>query len=408
MSRQSLNTFTHRSNRFLLIIIILGLSGMFVIGKGIFDNFQNEKQAPEDYLIYLSKNYPEKGQLTFYDPVSGMHTPILEDWTVEDFSISQQNRLAFSSSQEGNLEVYTLDYPFTDNLPVNLTNNPNTEDNLFSWSPDGKYLALMSIQENRKTLAIWDGKTISSIYEHKGKISEVTWSLDNELAFTEFYRFNSFNEEKPSEIFIWGGETTVSISQNPSGEDRFPNWNDEGKLAFLSERNENYDIFVWDGVSKSDGVPDLATFQNIAPDLTFYYSRPIWTNSGTLAFESSAQTPRVQIFEWDGAKATNISQNPDLHNGGQQWRVDGYWAFITYFSPQQLLYVRDEKNQTVLETEGQYVPAWSQNGYLIFCRWDRPNGWELLMWDGAKIIEITQNGIIDAMWRNGENIYCSS
>ncbi len=408
-----ISNFLHKQNTtkpmaVILVTLLIILCTLLLIGKGLFNHFQTGVEGTEDYLIYIAKEYSGKGQLIFYDPVENIHTMLLPDWDVDRISISRKNRLAFSSSQEGNSEIYVLDFPFTDNEPQNITHNALTEDNLFSWSPDGRYLAFESEQDDEKTLSIWDGRTISQIHHYQVQIGDLAWSLDGRLAFTEFYTFIFPYEGDPSEIFIWDGDTTVSLSQNPSGEDRYPAWKMDGQLAFLSEREEKiYDIFVWDGGSNINGLPDVNSFVNIAPNLTDYYSNPVWTNSGSLTFGAS-EGGFAQIYEWDGEKATNISQNPDLHNGGQSWRSDGYWSFVTYFSGQQLLYIRNEENQTILTTEGQYAPAWSQKGYLTFCKFTPPDGWILSMWDGTKIIEIAQNNIIDAVWRNGEDVYCSS
>lgn len=361
-----------------------------------------------DYLVYSVNEVGGKRQLILFDPVKEFHVPILSDWDISGFSISIDNRIAFSSSLKGNRDIYIVDYPFTNNAPVNITYDTSFDSYPISWSPDGHYLAYGSTQADGKTLSIWDGNTFTDIYHYQEQISEISWSLDGRLAFTEFYTFVRPSDEPPSEIFIWDGEITTSVSQNPSGEDRFPAWSADGQLAFRSERDEEHDVFLWDGISKINGIPDIDTFINVAPELTKYYSDPVWTNSGSIAF--SAQGPRdnhVQIYEWDGKSTTNISKNPLYHNGGQSWNSDGYWAFVTYFSGEQFIYVRDEANNAQLTTDGQYTPAWSQTGLLMFCV-NAPSGWTLNIWDGAKVIEIAHGYNIVAKWRNGADVYCSS
>lgn len=363
----------------------------------------------DDYLVYVINELSGESQLIFYDPVKDIHAPILSGWEIDTISLSIKNQLAFSSSHEGNSEIYILDYPFTDNVPVNITHDKSTDDNVFSWSPDGHYLVFRSEQVDGKTLSIWDGNAVSSIHQYKVQIGELSWSLDNRLAFTEFYTFVLPYEGDQNEIFIWDGNTTTSVSQNPSGNDRSPSWNTDGELAFLSERDGEYDIFIWDGISKSNDKPDINSYQNISPSLTNYYSNPIWTNSGSLTFIAfGPEDQHAQIYKWDGQTATNISKNPGLHNGGQSWRSDGYWSFATFFSS-PLLYVRNERNQTQLTVEGAYAPAWSQNGLLMFCSYaPAPYGWQLSMWDGEKVVEIAQGYRIIAEWRNGAEAFCSS
>lgn len=360
----------------------------------------------EEYLVYLTADYPNQ-QFVFYDPINDIHTQILPDWTINEFSVSVNNRLAFSSSNK----IYVLDYPFTENIPLDITSATSTENTLFSWSPDGRYLLFESVQVDSKKLLLWDGKNISDIYNYHGRIHEINWSADGQLAFTEFFAFDpdTTQEWGSSEVFLWDGNAIVSLSQNPSGEDRFPAWSKDGQLAFLTNRDGKYDIFLWDGVSKNNGAPDSKTFVNIAPDLTQYFSSPTWTNSGSIAFDGSGTWDlNIQIYEWNGQTTVNISKNPFAHNGGQTWRSDGYWSFATYFSDVigQNIYVRDAHNRTILTTEGRYPPAWSQDGLLMFCVEDS-TGWILSMWNGINIIEIARGGFIEAKWQNGKYVYCS-
>ena len=357
----------------------------------------------EDYLIYVVDNYPPgQGQLVFYDPDTEQHIPILPEFEIFAISISTNNRLAFSSSAQGDSNIYVVDYPFINNTPVNITQESTWSDYPIAWSADGKYLALQSVEGLEGRLQIWDGKKLSEIYQFKNFISEVTWGPDYQLAFTQFA-----SNGDPSEIFIWDGSQVVSVSQNPGGVDRFPNWNEKGQLAFLSERGGEYDIFVWDGLSKKAGIPDVRSFMNVAPDLTGYMSQPEWNHANTLTFTGNAPSESVQIYEWDAQRTHNISQNPEFHNGGQKWRSDGYWSFTTFFSSEQLLYIRDEENQTVLSTNGQYPSAWSQRGYLMFCS-KAPSGWTLSMWNGKSVIEVISGSIITAEWQNGTGVSCTS
>lgn len=338
----------------------------------------------------------------FYDPVRNIHTQILAGWKINAFSLSMTNRLAFSSSQDGNSKIYILDYPFTENIPIEITVGMSADIFPRSWSPDGRYMVFTSAQADSKKLLVWDGKSTSEIYNYHGDANEFVWSPNGQLAFTDFHTGDS------SEVFLWDGNKTVSVSQNPYGIDRFPTWSKNGQLAFLSQRNEKSDIFVWDGTSKIRGIPDINTFINVAPNFEHSYYGLTWTPSGTLAFSAmGASDTHAQIYEWDGRTITNISQNPLSDNGAQSWRNDGYWVFITPVSPKNNdIVIRDETNRTILTTNGYYVPVWSPNGLLMFCSND-PSGWVLSMWNGSKIIEITRGDPIAAEWQNGVMVVCS-
>ncbi len=387
----------------LIVIVAIGSSSCSTVK----DSDLHSEMEQSDYLVYFINDHPDPQQLVLYSPTSNQRTQILSDWDIDEFSLSANNRLAFSSSRNGNSSIYVLEYPFTENTPREITLDKSSSNISPSWSPDGRPLLFDSVRTESKKLLLWDGKSFSSLYDHRGKISEVVWSNNGKLAFTEFFINDLPPDGDSSEVYIWDGNATVSVSQNPSGEDRFPAWSRDGKLAFFSSRNGENDVFIWDGISKINGVPDIHTFTNIAPGFTQYYSLPVWTSSNTLAFSGGGTgDSHVQIYEWDGQTAKNISQNPSANNGGQSWRSDGYWSFITFFSDSQDLYIRDNTNQTVLQTKGQYPPAWSQKKLLIFCVPGNPD-WTLSMWNGKNVVEIAHGSFIAAKWKNGEHVFCS-
>lgn len=392
----------------IILFTILGI--LLILTKSVLTQPHVITPQEGDYLIYVISNPSEKSQLILYDLTSEKHMPILSDEVISSISVSANGRLAFSSAHEDSSPIYILDYPFSNGEPINIIGDNSAQNFTSAWSQDGRYLAYVSIQDNGETLSIWDGNNSFKIFDSLNSISEITWGPNGRLAFTEF-DFTPTDEKDSSEVFIWDGDKTVSLSQNPNGSDRFPEWNENGQLAFNSSRKGESDIFVWDGLSTINGMPDVNTFSNIAPHLTWYFSDPVWSNSGTLTFQGSGpRDEHVQIYEWDGIRANNISQNPDFHNGGQRWRGDGYWSFITYFSNEQLIYIRDAKNQRVLIAEGQYSPAWSQSGYLIFCNQTgsgTERTWSLSMWNGAKVIEIARGHNIVAFWSNGSSVFCS-
>jgi hypothetical protein len=66
--------------------------------------------AQKDYLLYKTTEGFGPGKLMFYDPVTNVHTPILPDWNITNFSISVNDQLAFA--HEGDNDIYLLDFPF--------------------------------------------------------------------------------------------------------------------------------------------------------------------------------------------------------------------------------------------------------------------------------------------------------
>ncbi len=364
-----------------------------------------------DRLAYTVNTAGWKTSLMLYDPGKGTSTLVHSDNNFMRFSFSTDGRLAFSSGPESKGQIYVSDTVSARSSPVNISQNPRATGYPLAWSPDGHYLAFVSYLDNSALIELWDGKTTVNItpndLEEAVRSYTVSWSFDGRLAFTAYYDEGYPPKGDFSEIYLWDGKTTTSLSQNPTGRDEGVTWSTDGRVAFLSARDGEYDIFVWDGVSVKNGSPDVATFTNVLPKLTAYFSFPVWTNNGLLAFVSQApHDSHAQIYLWDGQTATNISQNPTKHNGSPTWSADGRWAFSTFFSPDQLIYARAADNSPILIMKGQ-SPAWSVSGYLTFCTLGS-SGWVLSMWDGQQIVKIAQAQEIWSQWQSGSGRVCSS
>jgi hypothetical protein len=388
-----------------------------------------------------------------YNPLTGLSRPVFKNNNVGRFSFSVNGRLAFSTINEHNLDIYVPDNLTTDISLSNITKSPDMDDYPLAWSANSKYLAFESYQdEQNRLIEVWNGEIVINItpsdidspvdsyyaswsadtkylafraylnnyseglYIWDGtnvfnitpkdlpppiKIFIPSWSVDGRLAFTVR------TKDDLGEIFIWDGKNTVNLSQNPLSGDGGPVWSADGRLAFGSRRDGKDDIFVWDGISFKNNLPDADTFKNIAPSLTYYESFPQWVQNGLVAFVGQSQLDHhVQIYVWDGTHSTNISQNPPMHNGSATWSNNGRWAFSTFFSPQQLIYVRDINNHTILTVDGS-SPTWSSDGDLAFCT-RTSGGWTLSVWDGKTLRKVVEGREITAKWLSGEGLGCSS
>jgi hypothetical protein len=345
--------------------------------------------------LSMSPNAPiPKPQLTLYDPQSNKY--IYTNWNVGSFSLSKDNRLAYE--KDGN--IYIWDYPFTENTSAEIImgGSPTTEKRLLTWSLDGRYFLLTGVQAGNKKLFLWDGKNFLEIYNPQKEVYfyHATWSNNGKLAFTEYLT----QLGDVSKDFVWDGKDVISLSPNPS---MFPAWSKDGQLAFLSRQSGEYNIFVWDGKSKNNGVPDIKALA--APDLEFSdLSQPTWTNSGSIVFTGHGKTDlHTQVYEWDGQTAKNISQTPSFNIEELAWRNDGYWSATSYIT----MDIHDNDNRIILETKGN-APRWTQSGLLVFCK---PNGkdWTLSIWNGKNIIDIAHGEYIEAKWTNsnGKSIVCT-
>ncbi|MBC7870192.1 MAG: WD40 repeat domain-containing protein, partial [Chitinophagaceae bacterium] len=214
-----------------------------------------------DRLAYVS----DEGHLILYDPNDRTKTTLLEN--VRNFALSRDGRITFTKLDETDTDLYVFD-PSTPALsPINISHNPAANTYPLAWSPDGPYLAFVSYQDSQdQSLYVWDGETTTNIMPDNELYTAVAfyvhWSNDGRLAFTFQHGLS-----KPPEIYLWDGNTTTSLSQNPEGWDGAASWSMTGQLMFVSYRDEEGGIYVWDGMSFRDGSPDIETFILLAPEL---------------------------------------------------------------------------------------------------------------------------------------------
>lgn len=389
-----------------LVIFIL------VVLQIVEESIQRNAVFDTDILVYSVYNYEDGTTLYRYDTNSDETTILYHDDDTLNFVYGSNDRIAFSTgwAWKNNGELFILDTTKPDQPLINLSQEIDLFGSPLGWSADGSYLAFASeIDEGqRQALYIWDGTTATDITpQHTLGNPEnfrIAWSNDGRLAFTVWSQPS--DSASRSEIYLWDGEATLNLSQNADAEDREPVWNTAGELAFGSTLDNAYILLLWDGKSYLDGLPDASTFTRIAPQLRVASPFTTWVSDHILAFEVvDSENSQIQIYVWDRQHWTNMSQEPYSHNGGAQWSHDGYWAFVT---DQHVLIARDAHNNDVLRTIGQYPPAWSSGGSLIFCSRTDRGDWKLSRWNRASLSTVIQGDIIYAQWRSGDTVVCSS
>jgi Tol biopolymer transport system component len=386
-----------------ILFILFGATESIYVDPFASESKQATTGSTHNDLVYLVDNSDSHGALYLYKSGSQKRIPILPDWEVTGFAINKKMDIAFSSSRTGTMKPYILRVPYTRNDPVDISEGDQQSGTQFSWSPDGKYLVYSTIIEDETQLLVWDGQSTRIIFTDTGSFSELDWSSKNRLAFTLFDR-----NVTSSEVFVWDMDHgSINVSQNPLGEDRYPSWSRDGRLAFLSDTENGFKILIWDGTFTRSGVPEKAHFELIPSENSSYYSSPIWTSKDQVSFVGTSYEDKyAQVYLWDGKQSVNQSQYPVFHMGGQSWREDGYWAFTTFFSSGQFVFIRDSKNVTVYQGKGQYSPAWSDGGRLMFCV-PGEKSWKLMVWANGEINEIATGAVIEARWSNGNEVYCT-
>jgi hypothetical protein len=341
--------------------------------------------------------------LWIYNPYQGLSMPVITNATdFPDYRLSVDGRLAYSKLSAGVMKLYVWDTRMPKSAPINISQEAGRA---LDWSPDGRYLAFEAYDDHQYLrIYLWDGKTITDITpsgNHPANArSFPVWSKDNKLAF-----------EQANQIFVWDGKSTFLFQRSePNTDDKETtySWGTDGRLSLASVQHDKLEMAVWDGVTFTDGTPDLVRYTLSDPGL---YPSLYWTNTGLLAFTASfLGDSHLQIYVWDGRSITNISQNPKFHNIGAQWNPDGRWAFSTFDGGQYAVgttYVRDAENRTLLTSTLGVRPALASNGYAAFCN-NYPSLSKLFVWDGREVIKIAEDFEVYGEWQNGNYTVCNS
>ncbi len=147
-------------------------------------------------------------------------------------------RIAFSSTFEGNQEIYLAAVEAPERL--RLTNDP-AFDTHPACSPDGKKVAFATNRWGDFEIAVMDtdGGNLTRLTESRGLDDYPVFSPDGKrLAFLS-------NRDGNYEIYVMDidGAHPVNVTNHP-GIDNFPAWAPDGRLAFVSNRADGFDIYV--------------------------------------------------------------------------------------------------------------------------------------------------------------------
>lgn len=202
------------------------------------------------------------------------------------------------------------------------------------------------------------------------------WDRQSHFAFLS-------DRDGNTEVYIWDGLNYTNISQHPFNDWR-PAMNPDGRVAFASERDGNMEIYVWDRGQLTN------VSQNPASD-----DYPAWSDDGRLAWVSN-QDGDLDIYVWDGAGARDVSQNSAV-DLSPAWSRDGRLAWISGTGADKKIQLWDGSNITDVAggSELRHL-AWSSDGKLAF---------EILqdvyVWDGQNTINVSENRYssdIDPTW----------
>jgi len=218
-----------------------------------------------------------------------------------------RGKIAFASDRDGNFEIYVMNPDGSGQ--IRLTNDP-AEDVQPAWSPDGTRIAFVSNRAGTNDIFIMDadGTNVARLINNPANERSPVWHPSglniafvsdqngNDEIYTSIIPSSTSNFDLP----LSPGRT---LSDHPA-DDIDPAYSPDGsKIAFASNRDGNYEIYV-----ASPAGTDQTRLTNAPDDDT----HPVWSRGG-ITFQSDRNgNDEIFVMDADGANQTNVTNNAAL------------------------------------------------------------------------------------------------
>jgi Tol biopolymer transport system component len=271
-----------------------------------------------------------------------------------------QPKIAFSSNQDGDFEIYVMDADGKNQ--TKLTEN-KASDMGHTWSPDGKKIAFISDRDSSLQIYIMDtdGKNQTRLTSSHVMIEHPAWSPDGKKI-----SFQSLSREGGNcmiDVIDVDDKKQTRLTENTTY-NRKPAWSPDGKkIAFISRlsgRDITHNISVMD----ADGKNNIRLTNN---QNCWNANNPAWSPDGArIAFDLGGALKQIYVMDVDGKNQTRLTaeNSSNADNANPAWSPDGTKiVFQSTRDGNHEIYVMDAdgKNQTRL-TENKasdMKPIWN-------------------------------------------------
>jgi Tol biopolymer transport system component len=255
---------------------------------------------------------------------------------------SDGTKIAFSSSRDGNWEVYVMS---ADGSGVTrLTNNRSADDAAPAWSPDGAKIAFHTDRDGDYEIYVMnaDGSGQTNLTrEGRAEDTSPSWAPDGtKIVFVSEGDLYTMNPDGASQTRITSG----------TSDDRFPAWSPDGSRIALVERVRNkayIDVINPDGTGRTRLTKGGAEYE------------PRWSKDGAkIAYaDFTSGLGRIFVMNADGTGAVRLTGVPKRSDYDPSWSPDGsklaFTGYVDTVAPQVL--VASPPRQRVLKQKGVVV-----------------------------------------------------
>jgi TolB protein len=241
------------------------------------------------------------------------HAPVAPTQRGDVTMPSAGNRIAFTSSRDGNTDIYVMNADGTG--VTRLTDNP-ADDRAPSWSPDGRRIAFASTRNGNSEIYVMnaDGTGVTRLTADAHNDGDPAW-CGNRIAFTSDRYLPPFPD-----VYVMNddGSGVTRLTIDNTAFDRKPAWSPNcDVIAFTKDPDGDVEIYVMN----ADGTGVTRLTNSVG-----YDEDPAWSPDGTkIAFTSTRDgdpNREIYVMNADGTGATRLT-NTSL----SIWDTDPSWSF---------------------------------------------------------------------------------